>query len=659
MSANSTEDGDPFPVPKQNETKVFSLSKKQFKAESKRLLDLMINSIYTNKEIFLRELISNASDAEDKLYFKTLSDGISGLSRSDFEIFLEADPDKGTLTIRDNGIGMTREELDKNLGTIAKSGSRLFKDESEEAEGEEAKNLEDIDIIGQFGVGFYSAFMVAKKVTVISKAYGADEAFKWMSSGADGYTVTPANLDGHGTVITLVMKDDTEDETYSRFLEEYEIRRLIKKYSDYIRYPIKMMVTESQPKEGTEGEYEEVSREAILNTMSPIWKKQKREVKAEEYNDFYKNNFYDYNDPLRVIRASTEGAATYTALLFIPGKAPYNFYSKNYEKGLKLYASGVLIMDNCKDLLPDHFSFVRGLVDSEDLSLNISREMLQQDRQVQLIESHLEKKIKSELLTMLRKDRENYEKFWKEFGMQLKFGVYANYGTNKDLLQDLLLYYSSKDGNLTTLAEYVERMPADQKHVYYACGESAEKIRNLPQAELVLDKGYELLYLTEEVDEFSIKTLVSYQDKTFCSVTDDDLGLDTDEDKEAVKRLDEENKELFDFMKETLGDNVTAVKASTRLKSHPVCFSTEGGISLEMEKILAQQPDELNHMKAQKVLELNTSHAIFGKLKELYASEDRDRVATYTKLLYDQALLIEGMPIEDPVAFSNAICDLM
>lgn len=659
MSANSTEDGDPFPVPKQNETKVFSLSKKQFKAESKRLLDLMINSIYTNKEIFLRELISNASDAEDKLYFKTLSDGISGLSRSDFEIFLEADPDKGTLTIRDNGIGMTREELDKNLGTIAKSGSRLFKDESEEAEGEEAKNLEDIDIIGQFGVGFYSAFMVAKKVTVISKAYGADEAFKWMSSGADGYTVTPANLDGHGTVITLVMKDDTEDETYSRFLEEYEIRRLIKKYSDYIRYPIKMMVTESQPKEGTEGEYEEVSREAILNTMSPIWKKQKREVKAEEYNDFYKNNFYDYNDPLRVIRASTEGAATYTALLFIPGKAPYNFYSKNYEKGLKLYASGVLIMDNCKDLLPDHFSFVRGLVDSEDLSLNISREMLQQDRQVQLIESHLEKKIKSELLAMLRKDRENYEKFWKEFGMQLKFGVYANYGTNKDLLQDLLLYYSSKDGNLTTLAEYVERMPADQKHVYYACGESAEKIRNLPQAELVLDKGYELLYLTEEVDEFSIKTLVSYQDKTFCSVTDDDLGLDTDEDKEAVKRLDEENKELFDFMKETLGDNVTAVKASTRLKSHPVCFSTEGGISLEMEKILAQQPDELNHMKAQKVLELNTSHAIFGKLKELYASEDRDRVATYTKLLYDQALLIEGMPIEDPVAFSNAICDLM
>lgn len=638
--------------------------KRQFKAESKRLLDLMINSIYTNKEIFLRELISNASDAEDKLYFKTLQDGISGLSRADFAIWLEPNKDAGTLTIRDNGIGMTKDELDKNLGTIAKSGSQIFKDEqaaADSAEGEEgeAKKDDDIDIIGQFGVGFYSAFMVAKKVTVKSKAYGSDEAWQWESSGVDGYTLTECEKADHGTEITLYMKDDTDDEQYSKYLETYELGALVKKYSDYIRYPIKMMVTESKPVEGEEGKYEDVTEEKTLNTMVPIWKKQRREVTDEEYNSFYKENFYDYTDPLWIIRSSTEGAATYTALLFIPGRAPINYYSKDFEKGLKLYSSGVLIMDNCKDLLPDYFSFVRGLVDSEDLNLNISREMLQQDRQLQLIETHLEKKIKSELLKMLRTDREKYEKFWQEFGTQIKFGVYSYYGMHKDFLQDLLMYRSSKEGKYTTLDEYVDRMAPDQKYIYYGCGTSPEAIAKLPQAETVLDKGYEIFYLTDEVDEFSVKTLQQYKDHEFRSITDDDLGLETDEEKENLKKTDEENKDLFNLMKEDLGDKVVAVKASSRLKSHPVCFSTEGQITLEMEKVFMNQPDPNNRVHAQKVLEINTEHPMFSKLRQLYIADDKDKIKTYTELLYGQAELIEGLPLEDPVAFSNAICELM
>ena len=632
------------------------MAKKQFKAESKRLLDLMINSIYTNKEIFLRELISNASDAMDKLYYKSLTDNISGLSRSDFKITVAADKEAGTLTISDNGIGMTKEDLDKNLGVIAKSGSNLFKNET----APDDKNAEDIDIIGQFGVGFYSAFMVAQKVEVTSLAYGEEQAYKWKSTGADGYTVTETTKDdGHGTTIVLTMKEDTEEENYSHFLDEYEIKRLVKRYSDYIRYPIEMTVTKSVKKEGTEDEYEEINDIETLNTMAPIWKKQKSEVTDEEYNNFYKENFYDYTDPARVIRSSTEGAATYTALLFIPGKVPFNFYSKDYEKGLKLYASGVLIMDNCKELLPDYFSFVKGLVDSEDLSLNISREMLQQDRQLQVIEKHLEKKIKSELLQMMRKDRDKYDEFWKEFGTQIKYGVYANYGMNKDALSDLLMYYSSFSGKYTTLDEYIERMKEDQKYIYYACGENAEKIAKLPQAERVADAGYEILYLTEGVDEFSIKVLNSYKDKEFRSISDDDLGLDDDAVMEEAKKAEEENKDLFDFIKESLDGKVTSVKASNRLKSHPVCLSSTGPITIEMEKVLAEQINADDRMKAEKVLEINTEHPIFEKMKELFAADDKDKVKTYSGLLYHQALLIEGLPVEDPVAFANDICELM
>ncbi len=633
---------------------VFILAKKQFKAESKRLLDLMINSIYTNKEIFLRELISNASDAMDKLYYKTLADNIGGLSRSDFFIFIETDEENKVLSITDNGIGMTKDELEQNLGTICKSGSGIFKNE----EVSDEKAAEDIDIIGQFGVGFYSAFMVAKKVEVVSKAFGSEEAYKWTSTGADGYTVTEAQRDGHGTTIKITLKDDTEDEKYSRFLTEYEIRSLVKRYSDYIRYPIKMMTTSHELKEGTEDEYEDVVTEETLNTMSPIWKKNKNEVKPEEYNQFYKDNFYDFVDPLRVIHSSTEGAATYNALLFIPGKAPFNYYSKDFEKGLKLYASGVLIMDNCKDLLPDYFSFVRGLVDSADLSLNISREMLQQDRQVNVIAKHLEKKIKSELLAMQRNDRDKYKEFWKQFGMQIKFGIYSGFGMNVDLLKDLLFFYSSFESEYTTLEEYVSRMKDEQKYIYYACGESVEQIAKLPQAERVLEKGYEILYLTEDVDEFAIKTMHVFDEKEFRSVSDDDLGIETEEDKENVKKKDEENKDLFEFMKDSLDGKITAVKASSRLKSHPVCISTEGGISLEMEKALSNQPDMTNRIKAQKVLEINTDHKIFDTITKLYQS-DKDKVKTYTELLYNQALLIEGMPIEDPVGFANSICELM
>lgn len=633
------------------------MAKKQFKAESKRLLDLMINSIYTNKEIFLRELISNASDAMDKLYYKSMTEGANGLSRGDFKIFLETNKDNRTLSITDNGIGMTKDELETNLGTICKSGSGLFKNE----ELSDEKAAEDIDIIGQFGVGFYSAFMVASKVEVTSKAYGSDVAYKWVSAGADGYTISETEKEEHGTTIVITLKEDTEDEDYSRYLDEHTIEMLVKRYSDYIRYPITMMTTchhHHDHEEGEECHCEDTIEEKTLNAMTPIWKKNKKEVTDEEYNEFYKNTFLDYADPLKVVHSSVEGAATYNALLFIPSRPPFNFYSKEFEKGLRLYASGVMIMDACKDLLPDYFSFVRGVVDSADLSLNISREMLQQDRQVQVIARNIEKKIKNELNSMKENDREKYVTLWKQFGAQIKFGIYSSYGMQAENLKDLLLFISSNEGEYTTLAEYVSRMKEDQKYIYYACGESKEKIAQLPQAESVLDAGYEVLYFVEDVDEFTIKMMREYDDKEFRSISDDDLGLESEEDKKEVEKKTEENKDLFDFMKETLGDKVSSVKASARLKTHPVCISTEGGISLEMEKTLSQQPDATNRMKAQKVLEVNTDHKIFAVMCDLYQN-DKEKVKVYTDLLYNQALLIEGMPIEDPVAFANAICELM
>ncbi len=635
-----------------------SMKMKQFKAESKRLLDLMINSIYTHKEIFLRELISNASDAIDKLYYHALSDGTTGLNRDDFSIELSIDKDNRTLTITDNGCGMTKEELENNLGVIAKSGSLAFKQENE------AK--EDIDIIGQFGVGFYSAFMVASNVKVYSRAYGSDEAYVWESNGAEGYTVEPCEKESNGTQIVLTIKEDTEDEKYSEFLESYRIQELVRKYSDYIRYPIRMEVEKTRMKEKAEGEepdeekapeYETYTEIETLNSMVPIWRKNKNELTDEDYNSFYKEKFFDYSDPLKVIHTYTEGAATYHALLFIPAKAPYNYYTRDYEKGLKLYASGVLIMDSCKDLLPDHFSFVKGLVDSEDLSLNISREMLQHDRQLKVIASRLEKKIKSELLSMLKNDREKYEEFFKNFGLQLKYGVYNGFGTNKELLQDLLLFYSSSEQKLVTLEEYVSRMKEDQKYIYYAGGESREQIEKLPQTELVKEKGYEILYLTDDVDEFALQMMHDYNEKEFKSVSASDLDLDTEEEKKEFEKQAEENKDLLTFMKDALDGKVKAVVLSKRLKSHPVCLSNEGMLSIEMEKVLNAMPND-QKVKAERVLEINASHPIFEKLARLYA-EDQEKLKTYAQLLYTQAELIEGMPVEDPVAFSNAVCELM
>ena len=635
-----------------------SMKMKQFKAESKRLLDLMINSIYTHKEIFLRELISNASDAIDKLYYHALSDGTTGLNRDDFSIELSIDKDNRTLTITDNGCGMTKEELENNLGVIAKSGSLAFKQENE------AK--EDIDIIGQFGVGFYSAFMVASNVKVYSKAYGSDEAYVWESNGAEGYTVEPCEKESNGTQIVLTIKEDTEDEKYSEFLESYRIQELVRKYSDYIRYPIRMEVEKTRMKEKAEGEeaddekapeYETYTEVETLNSMVPIWRKNKNELTDDDYNSFYKEKFFDYSDPLKVIHTYTEGAATYHALLFIPAKAPYNYYTRDYEKGLKLYASGVLIMDSCKDLLPDHFSFVKGLVDSEDLSLNISREMLQHDRQLKVIASRLEKKIKSELLSMLKNDREKYEEFFKNFGLQLKYGVYNGFGANKELLQDLLLFYSSSEQKLVTLEEYVSRMKEDQKYIYYAGGESREQIEKLPQTELVKDKGYEILYLTDDVDEFALQMMHDYNEKEFKSVSASDLDLESEEEKKEFEKQAEENKDLLTFMKDALDGKVKAVVLSKRLKSHPVCLSNEGMLSIEMEKVLNAMPND-QKVKAERVLEINASHPIFEKLAKLYA-EDQEKLKTYAQLLYTQAELIEGMPVEDPVAFSNAVCELM
>lgn len=631
---------------------------KQFKAESKRLLEMMIHSIYTHKEIFLRELISNASDAIDKLYFKSLTDDKVGLNKEDFAIWITADKDSRTLKITDNGIGMTAEELENNLGTIANSGSFKFKNEN--------KLEEDNQIIGQFGVGFYSAFMAAKKVTVISKAYGSDKAYQWESEGVDGYTISEADKASAGTEIILELLDDTDDENYSDFLDQYRLKSLIKKYSDYIRFPIKMEVTHSRPVEQSEEdkeagkapEYEEYIEVETLNSMVPLWKKNKTELKEEDYKHFYTEKFYDYNEPLKYSHVKNEGNANYNALLYIPSKAPYDFYSKEYEKGLQLYSNGVLIMDKCSDLLPDYYSFVKGLVDSEDLSLNISREMLQHDRQLKVIAKSIEKTIGNELKKMLKNEREKYEEFWKAFGLQLKYGIYSDYGMNKEKLQDLLLFTSSNEQKLVTLDEYVTAMREEQKYIYYATGESVARIEQLPQTELVKDNGFEILYLTDNIDEFAVKTLAKYKDKEFKSVSADDLGLENAEKQEEIKAKEEENSGMLDELAKALDGKVTKVILSHRLKSHPVCLTSEGEISLEMEKVLNSMPTD-QKIHAQRVLEINPEHQIFDKLKSISEAGDSEKLGKYAQLLYTQALLIEGMSIENPVEFSNLICELM
>lgn len=622
---------------------------KEFKSESKRLLDLMINSIYTHKEIFLRELISNANDALDKLYYKSLTDEDISFDREKFYIRIAADKDKRLLTITDTGIGMDKDELEENLGTIAKSGSLAFKNENE--------LKDDVDIIGQFGVGFYAAFMVADCVSVVSKKFGSEEAFMWQSQGADGYDILPASMEGHGTTITLSIKKNTDDENYDEFLDQYRLKSIVKKYSDYIKYPIKMLVSKSRLKEGTENEYEDYSEDETLNSMIPLWKKSKSELTDEDYNNFYKEKFFDFENPLKTIHTSTDGIISYTALLYLPSRPPFDYYTKEFEKGLQLYSNGVLIMDKCSDLLPDYFGFVKGLVDSSDLSLNISREVLQHDRQLKSIASNIKKKIKSELANMLKNDREAYEKFYQAFARPLKFGVYDNYGADKDFLKDLLLFYSSKEKKLVTLEEYVSRMAEEQKYIYYATGESTDKIDRLPQTELVKEKGYEILYLTEDVDEFAVKVLASFSDKEFKSVSSSDLGIESEQDSKAESDSKEENKELFDFLKETLGDKVADVKATTRLKSHPVCISSAGELSLEMEKVLNAMPND-QKVKAERVLEININHPIFTKLKALFGS-DKETLKKYTDVLYNSALLIEGMAIDDPVAFSNNLCDII
>ena len=617
------------------------------------MLDLMIHSIYTHKEIFLRELISNASDAIDKLYFQSLTDEKVGIAKDDFCIELKPDKEARTLTIIDNGIGMTAEELEQNLGVIAHSGSRAFKTENQLDE--------NTDIIGQFGVGFYSAFMVAKRVTVRTKAYGSDTAYVWQSEGVDGYTIDTCDKTTVGTEIMLELLDDTDDEKYSDFLEEYRLRNLVKKYSDYIRFPIRMETSHEHLKEGTENEYETHVEIETLNSQTPMWKKNKNELTDEDYDKFYADKFFDYNGkPLLHIHSRSEGAVTYNSLLYIPSKAPYDYYSKEYEKGLQLYASGVMIMDKCADLLPDHFSFVRGLIDSEDLSLNISREMLQHDRQLKLIAKSVEKSIKNELAKLLKTDRKKYEEFWKAFGIQLKFGVYHTFGASKELLQDLLLFHSSgcdeADG-FTTLAEYVSRMREDQKYIYYAAGETVSRCKSLPATEQVLDNGMEVLYLTESVDEFAVQMLRVYADKEFKNVSAGDLGLESEEDKTALEAKNADAKDLLETMQKTLEGKVKHVRLSNRLKSHAVCLSSEGEISLEMEKVLNTMPTG-EKIQAERVLELNTEHPIYETLQRLQ-TEDQDKLASYTELLYQQALLIEGMPIEDPVALSKMICDLM
>lgn len=628
------------------------MAKKQFKAESKKLLDMMINSIYTHKEIFMRELISNASDALDKLYFKEMSEHNGDFSKEDLRIELSADKENRTIVIDDNGIGMTKDELENNLGVIAKSGSLDFKTENEKSD--------DIDVIGQFGVGFYSAFMVAKKITVVSKAYGSDQAYMWVSSGADGYTIKECEKDTNGTTITLEIKDNAENEDYDAFLEQYKIKELVKKYSDYIRYPIKMEVEKSVPVESenkddkdAEPKYTTVKEVETLNSMVPLWHKNKNEIKPEEYNQFYKDKFHDFEDPLHVIHSKTEGQVTYDSLMFIPKRPPFDFYTKDYEKGLALYTSGVLIMDKCKDLLPDHFSFVKGLVDSADLSLNISREILQHDHQLKIIAKAIDKKICSELKKMLSNEREKYEEFFKAFGMQLKFGVYNNYGMYKDSLKDLLMYVSSAEEKYTTLKEYVMRMKDGQDTIYYASSDSIDKIKLLPQYEAVKDKGYEILYMTDNVDEFAVQMLMEYDGKKFKNICDGTLDLDSDEEKEKLKNKNEEAKDLLGFIKETLDGEVTDVKFTDKLKSSAVCLSSEGYLSMEMEKVLKSMPNA-NGMKAQLVLEINSNHSINDKLNKLY-SDDKDTLKKFAKLLYYQARLISGLEINNPTEFSELI----
>lgn len=624
------------------------MEKKQFKAESKRLLDLMINSIYTHREIFLRELISNASDAIDKMYYKALSDESLTFNKEDYFIKVTIDKDNREIKILDTGIGMTEAELDDNLGVIAKSGSLQFKKENEEKDGH--------DIIGQFGVGFYSAFLVAEKVTVISKAFGSDKAYKWESTGVEGYTITECEKAEVGTEIILKLKENSEDENYDEYLDEYTLRSLIKKYSNFITYPIKMDITSSRRKEGSEDEYEDYVEEQTVNSMVPIWRKNKNELTKEDYENFYHEKHFGFDKPLDHMHISVDGAISYNAILYIPENMPYDFYTKEYEKGLELYSKGVLIMNKCGDLLPDYFGFVKGIVDSEDLSLNISREILQHDRQLKLIAKNIKNKVKSELESMIKNRREDYEKFYKAFGRTLKFGVYSDFGKDKDVLQNLLMFYSSKEKKMVTLAEYVERMAEDQKYIYYACGESIERIEKLPQTELVADKGYEILYFTEDIDEFAIKMLMNFKEKEFKSVSSSDLGIE-DNNSEVDNSKDEENKDIFEAMKNVLDTKISKVKTSKRLKHHPVCLSNEGDLSIEMEKVLNSMPDSQG-VKADKVLEINTNHEVFNALKEAF-DKDKDKFNLYTELLYNQALLIEGLSIADPVDFSNSICKLM
>ncbi len=625
------------------------MAKKEFKAESKRLLDIMINSIYSQKEVFLRELISNASDAIDKIYYKALTDDSLTFNKDDYYIKISADKENRTLTIADTGIGMTKEELEEHLGTIAKSGSLAFKQENELKDGH--------DIIGQFGVGFYAAFMVADTVTVMTKAHGSDEAYQWESAGADGYTIEPAAKESAGTDVILKLKENTDDENYDEYLDVHRLKAIIKTYSDFIRYPIKMDVTVNKPKEDAENEFEEVQEEQTVNSMVPIWRKNKSELKDEDYEAFYKEKRYGFDKPLAHVHTSVDGAVRYHAILFIPENIPFNYYTKEFEKGLELYSNGVLIMEKCPDLLPDHFSFVKGMVDSEDLSLNISREMLQHDRQLKLIAKNISKKIKNELKSLLKNDREKYESFYQSFGRQLKFGVYNDFGAHKDLLKDLLLFYSSKEKKLVTLDEYVSRMPEDQTYIYYASGDSYDRIEKLPQTELVSEKGYEILYFTEDIDEFAIKMLANYQEKEFKSVSSGDLGIENDDEQNQADGDDSQYKDLFEEMKKTLDGKVNSVRASKRLKTHSVCLAADGEVTIEMEKILNAMPDN-QHVKADRALEINTNHEVFKTLQDAFEN-DKDKFKLYTGILYNQALLIEGLPIEDPVEFTNDICKVM
>ncbi|MEK4252149.1 molecular chaperone HtpG [Paenibacillus sp. FSL W7-1287] len=625
------------------------MAKKQFKAESKRLLEMMINSIYTQKEIFLRELLSNASDAIDKIYYKALTDDTLVFNKEDYFIKIAVDANARTITITDTGIGMTKEELDNNLGVIAKSGSLAFKKENEAQDGH--------NIIGQFGVGFYSAFMVADKLVVTSRALGSEEAYRWISAGADGYTIESAEKDTVGTEIVMHIKENSEEEQYDEYLEPYRLKAIVKKYSDFIRYPIKMDMTTQKPKADAEGEFEEVTEEQVLNSMVPIWRRNKSELTDEDYNQFYMDKRYGFDKPLKHVHISADGAVVYNAILFVPESAPYDYYTKEFEKGLELYSNGVLIMEKCGDLLPDYFSFVKGMVDSEDLSLNISRELLQHDRQLKLIAKNIKNKIKSMLQSMLKDERESYEKFFEAFGRQLKFGVYNDYGMNKGDLQDLLIFTSSKDKKQVSLAEYVERMPEEQKYIYYATGESVARIEKSPQLEVVLDKGYEVLYLTDDIDEFAIKIIANYKEKEFRNVASGDLGFEANENDDQSEAENEEAKELFERMSSLLDGKVKAVKASKRLKSHPVCLSSEGELSIEMEKILQAMPDA-GGVKADKVLEININHEVYSALKNAF-EQDQEKFGLYTQLLYSQALLIEGLSIDDPVELSNNICKVM